>query len=93
MSPGGLWQLRTRRAGSVNLYQYAGNNPASYTDPFGLCPPKLIPSARTTTKADAVAASEVWAARSRATFSWVSLQEQSLSPIATRTIGRSLSMP
>jgi hypothetical protein len=23
----------------VNLYQYAGNNPASYTDPFGLCPP------------------------------------------------------
>jgi hypothetical protein len=25
----------------MNLYQYAGNNPASYTDPFGLmpCPP------------------------------------------------------
>jgi hypothetical protein len=23
----------------VNLYQYVGNNPATYTDPFGLCPP------------------------------------------------------
>jgi hypothetical protein len=27
-------------AGGVNLYAYAGNNPASYSDPFGLCPPK-----------------------------------------------------
>ncbi len=26
-------------AGGLNLYQYAGNNPA-FTDPFGLCPPK-----------------------------------------------------
>src|ERR1041384_6309648 len=26
-------------AGGLNLYQYAGNNPAVYTDPFGLCPP------------------------------------------------------
>lgn len=26
-------------AGGVNLYAYAGNNPASYSDPFGLCPP------------------------------------------------------
>ncbi len=25
-------------AGGVNLYQYAGNNPAVWTDPFGLCP-------------------------------------------------------
>ncbi|MBI4502416.1 MAG: RHS repeat-associated core domain-containing protein [Gemmatimonadetes bacterium] len=25
-------------AGGVNLYQYAGNNPATYTDPFGLQP-------------------------------------------------------
>ncbi|MBI4502414.1 MAG: hypothetical protein HY700_14790 [Gemmatimonadetes bacterium] len=25
-------------AGGANLYQYAGNNPATYTDPFGLCP-------------------------------------------------------
>jgi hypothetical protein len=24
-------------AGGVNLYAYAGNNPASYSDPFGLC--------------------------------------------------------
>lgn len=27
-------------AGGVNLYQYAGNNPAVYTDPFGLDPCK-----------------------------------------------------
>ena len=25
-------------AGGVNLYAYAGNNPTSYSDPFGLCP-------------------------------------------------------
>jgi RHS repeat-associated protein len=25
-------------AGGMNLYQYVGNNPATYTDPFGLCP-------------------------------------------------------
>lgn len=25
-------------AGGINLYQYAGNNPAAYTDPFGLSP-------------------------------------------------------
>lgn len=24
-------------AGGVNLYQFAGNNPVAYTDPFGLC--------------------------------------------------------
>ncbi|HEU4647907.1 MAG TPA: RHS repeat-associated core domain-containing protein [Gemmatimonadales bacterium] len=25
-------------AGGINLYQFNGNNPVSYTDPFGLCP-------------------------------------------------------
>jgi RHS repeat-associated protein len=25
-------------AGGTNLYQYGGNNPATFTDPFGLCP-------------------------------------------------------
>lgn len=28
-------------AGGLNLYQFNGNNPATYTDPFGLCPKKL----------------------------------------------------
>src|SRR5690606_9723955 len=26
-------------AGGVNLYAYAGNNPTTFSDPFGLCPP------------------------------------------------------
>src|SRR5690606_6450020 len=40
-------------AGGVNLYQFNGNDPVSYTDPFGLCPPlidcikKLLASAFT----------------------------------------------
>ena len=29
-------------AGGVNLYQFNGNNPASYTDPFGLCPDACV---------------------------------------------------
>ena len=27
-------------AGGLNLYQFNGNNPVAYTDPFGLCPPQ-----------------------------------------------------
>src|SRR5690606_33527223 len=27
-------------AGGVNLYSYAGSNPISFSDPFGLCDPK-----------------------------------------------------
>ena len=30
-------------AGGVNLYGYAGNNPTSFSDPFGLCPDELDP--------------------------------------------------
>ena len=26
-------------SGGTNLYQFNGNNPVAYTDPFGLCPP------------------------------------------------------
>jgi RHS repeat-associated protein len=28
--------------GGLNLYMYAGNNPAVFTDPFGLCPPEWL---------------------------------------------------
>ncbi|MGH7930615.1 MAG: RHS repeat-associated core domain-containing protein [Candidatus Binatia bacterium] len=28
-------------AGGLNLYQFNGNDPVAYTDPFGLCPEKL----------------------------------------------------
>ncbi len=31
-------------AGGMNLYQFNGNNPVAYTDPFGLCPPKMDPN-------------------------------------------------
>jgi len=30
-------------AGGSNLYQFNGNNPVAYTDPFGLCVPPLTP--------------------------------------------------
>ena len=33
-------------AGGVNLYQFNGNNPAAYTDPFGLCDEKADPTCR-----------------------------------------------
>jgi RHS repeat-associated protein len=29
-------------AGGINLYAYAGNDPVTYSDPFGLCPPKTM---------------------------------------------------
>jgi uncharacterized protein RhaS with RHS repeats len=31
-------------AGGINLYQFNGNDPASYTDPFGLCPDPKDPA-------------------------------------------------
>jgi len=31
-------------AGGINLYQFNGNNPAMFTDPFGLCPKELMSS-------------------------------------------------
>jgi RHS repeat-associated protein len=34
-------------AGGVNLYAYAGNNPASYSDPFGLCKDPSDPDCKT----------------------------------------------
>jgi RHS repeat-associated protein len=39
-------------AGGLNLYQYAGNNPATYSDPFGLCPPKDKTPCRDQTEAE-----------------------------------------
>jgi len=29
-------------AGGLNLYQFNGNNPAAYSDPFGLCPDACV---------------------------------------------------
>jgi hypothetical protein len=33
-------------AGGINLYQFSGNNPATFTDPFGLCPDDNDPDCR-----------------------------------------------
>ena len=39
-------------SGGVNLYQYVGNNPATLTDPFGLCPAEAGGDGRTDTYSD-----------------------------------------
>lgn len=39
-------------AGGTNLYGYAGNNPGTFTDPFGLCPREVGGDGKTTTYAD-----------------------------------------
>lgn len=44
-------------AGGANLYQFSGNNPATFTDPFGLCPIKKDGIPCTVTLAAAGAAS------------------------------------
>lgn len=34
--------VRRSRTATLNLYQNVGNNPATFTDPFGLCPGCLV---------------------------------------------------
>jgi RHS repeat-associated protein len=45
--------------GGVNLYNFNGNNPVAYTDPFGLCPENMKESKKECDKWNTVRASDV----------------------------------
>lgn len=47
-------------AGGVNLYQYVGNDPVGYTDPFGLCPKDKGGDGKTDKLDDCPRGSEGW---------------------------------